>query len=57
MMLEWLAYILRRNVAVQQEVCVVILGVKLSLGAQETELSKERNNIQLRWKEYTFQER
>ena len=41
MMLEWLAYILRRNVAVQQEVCLVITEVKLSLGAQETRLSKE----------------
>ena len=40
MMLEWLAYILRKNVAVQQEVCVIISGVKLNLGAQET---KERN--------------
>ena len=48
MMLEWLAYILRKNVAVQPEVCVIILGVKLSLGAQETGLSKERNTIQLR---------
>ena len=48
MMLEWLAYILRKNVAVQQEVRVIISAVKLSLGAQETGLSKERNTIQLR---------
>ena len=34
--------------AVQQEVRVIISGVKLSLGAQETGLSKERTTIQLR---------
>ena len=42
MMLEWLAYILRKNVAVQQGVCYHILGVKLSLDAQETGSSKEK---------------
>ena len=57
MMLEWLAYILRKNVAVQQEVCVNILGVKLSLGAQETGLSKKRNMHYTASKEYTLQKR
>ena len=32
-------------IAVQQGVCVIILGVKLSLGVQEIGLSKERNTI------------
>ena len=42
MILEWLAYIRSKNVAVQQEVCVYHIGSKVhtsSLGAQETGLS------------------
>ena len=56
MILEWLADILRKNVAVQQGVCVIISGVKLSLGAQKTGLSKERNTIATASKEYILQE-
>ena len=53
MILEWLADILRKNVAVQQGVCVIISGVKLSLGAQKTGLS----TIATASKEYILQER
>ena len=41
---------------VQQEVRVIISGVKLSLGAQKTGLSKERNTIATASKEYILQE-
>ena len=61
MMLEWLAYIWRKNVAVQQEVCVIISGVKLMLAAwvhrKPGYLSKERKTIATALKEYTLQER
>ena len=60
-MLDWLAYIRRKNVAIQQEVCVITSGVKLMLAAwvhrKPGYLSKERNTIATTSKEYSLQER
>ena len=57
MMLDLLAYTRRKNVAIQQDVCVIKLTLAAWVHRKPGYLSKERNTITTASKEYSLQER